>query len=273
MALLVLLGSMGAAQAQNIFYEIKLFTTPADFAREGGKGEVSGDVLLNFDPVPRDTLTATLEYSVPLATDMGGDATTSIEAATLVGMAEDEDNNDNGTITVSVFGGSIPNLLVRNVKLDVSAASGPITVTVTVKSSDDTDFVRIDGQNSAMVIEDIKVGVAASAKAETLRTRGTGADGIMLSLTLKESFKGAFMAGNMVTVDFSGIPEGVKLGARVTSNPDPEDDDEDAMPPILAANLPSAMASAVKDGSTTVTLMAPTAGDDMATEGRHRYRP
>ena len=41
----------------------------------------------------------------------------------------------------------------------------------------------------------------------------------MVSLTLKESFKGAFMTGNMVTVDFSGIPEGATLAAMVTSNP------------------------------------------------------
>ena len=46
MALLVLLGSMGAAQAQN-FAEVKLFTTPADFAREGGKNEAAGSILLN----------------------------------------------------------------------------------------------------------------------------------------------------------------------------------------------------------------------------------
>ena len=46
MALLVLLGSMGAAQAQN-FSEVKLFTTPEDFAREGGKNEAAGSILLN----------------------------------------------------------------------------------------------------------------------------------------------------------------------------------------------------------------------------------
>ena len=40
----------------------------------------------------------------------------------------------------------------------------------------------------------------------------------MASLTLKESFKGAFMTGNMVTVDSSGIPEGATLEAMVTSN-------------------------------------------------------
>ena len=47
MALLVLLGSMGAAQAQN-FAEVKLFTTPEDYAREGGKNEAAGSILLNF---------------------------------------------------------------------------------------------------------------------------------------------------------------------------------------------------------------------------------
>ena len=41
----------------------------------------------------------------------------------------------------------------------------------------------------------------------------------MVSLTLKESFKGAFMMGNMVTVEFSGIPKGATLAAMVTSNP------------------------------------------------------
>ena len=40
----------------------------------------------------------------------------------------------------------------------------------------------------------------------------------MASLTLKESFKGAFMTDNMVTVEFSGIPEGATLAAMVTSN-------------------------------------------------------
>ena len=81
------------------------------------------------------------------------------------------------------------------------------------------DFIRIDGPSSATVISGIKVGVEPSATAVTVRTRGTGAGGKMASLTLKESFKGAFMTGNMVTVDFSGIPEGATLAAMVTSNP------------------------------------------------------
>ena len=50
MALLVLLGSMGAAQAQD-FAEVKLFTTPEPFAREGGKNEAAGSILLNSTAV------------------------------------------------------------------------------------------------------------------------------------------------------------------------------------------------------------------------------
>ena len=76
------------------------------------------------------------------------------------------------------------------------------------------DFIRIDGPSSAMVIGGIKVGVEPSVTTVTVRTRGTGAGGKMVSLTLKESFKDAFMDGNMVTVEFSGIPEGATLKAE-----------------------------------------------------------
>ena len=45
MAALVL-GLGVAAQAQN-FAEVKLFTTPKDYAREGGANESAGAILLN----------------------------------------------------------------------------------------------------------------------------------------------------------------------------------------------------------------------------------
>ena len=72
MALLVLLGSMGAAQAQD-FAEVKLFTTPADYAlREGGKNEAcpgaSSSILLIRWKI-RDA-TIMLSFSVPLAADI-----------------------------------------------------------------------------------------------------------------------------------------------------------------------------------------------------------
>jgi hypothetical protein len=201
-----------------------------------------------------------LHFSVPLAADI--DATTQAVEATQVtvtgdtgaavtGMAEDEDNDGNGTIMIDPTGGAGQNLLIQNVKLDVSGADGAVTVTLKVTAGTD-DFIRIDGPSSAMVIGGIKVGVEASVETVTVRTRGTGAGGVMASLTLKESFKGAFMTGNMVTVDSSGIPEGATLGAIVTSNlvANPT-----ARPPVvIEATTPYATVGAVKDGSVTVTL-------------------
>ena len=259
MALLVLLGLMGAAQAQN-FSEVKLFTTPMDFAREGGKNEAAGSILLNSSAeaaLRNEGATIMLHFSVPLAADIAANdpavTVTGDTGAAVTGMAEDDDDNDgNGTIMIDPTGSAGQNLLIQGVKLDVSGADGPVTVTLKVTSAP-LDFIRIDGPSSATVISGIKVGVEASARATTVRTRGTDAGGKMVSLTLKESFKGAFMTDNMVTVDFSGIPEGATLKAMVTSNPV----STDVEPAIDADDLPSAMASEVKDGSTTVTLIAP----------------
>ena len=270
MALLVLLGSMGAAQAQN-FAEVKLFTTPEDFAREGGKNEAAGSILLNSSAeaaLRAEGAMLMLHFSVPLAADIdatsqGVDATqvtvTGDTGAAVTGMAENADNDGNGTIMIDPTTGANQNLLIQNVKLDVSGADGAVTVTLKVTAGTD-DFIRIDGPSSAMVIGDIQVGVEASVDTVTVRTRGTGAGGVKTSLTLKESFKGAFMTGNMVTVDSSGIPEGATLGAIVTSNLVANDM---ADPPVVVnAMTPYATAGAVKDGSVTVTLGGNDGTDD-----------
>ena len=174
--------------------------------------------------------------------------TTSI--ATMVeGEAENEDNDGNGTITITnIFLNTDDslNLVIRGVMLDVSDASGTVTVTVKVTSSDPTDFIRIDGPSSATVIEDILVGVKAKVDPEVVRTRGT--DGTTASLTLEESFKGAFMMGNMLEIESSGIPEGASLAAAVTNNPD-YDDDFDAMEDPYAV-----VEGITKDGVVTVRL-------------------
>ena len=163
--------------------------------------------------------------------------------AEVTGMAENEDNDGNGTITIDPSSGAGVNLLIQGVKLDVSGADGAVTVTLKVTAGTD-DFIRIDGPSSAMVIGGIKVGVEASVETVTVRTRGTGAGGVMASLTLKESFKGAFMTGNMVTVDSSGIPEGATLEAIVTSNLVAN---EDADPPVVVdATTPYASAGSRK---------------------------
>ena len=68
MALLVLLGSMGAAQAQDNFVVVELVTQPEPAARMGGENEMSGSAWLTFSTALaiRHT-TVTLHYSVPLA--------------------------------------------------------------------------------------------------------------------------------------------------------------------------------------------------------------
>ena len=275
-ALLILLGSMGAAQAQDTtanFAEVKLFTTPEPFAREGGKNEAAGSILLNSSDIAAlgaEGAMIMLHFSVPLAADITAATQDETDTPTVTvsgdnmptvtGMAENPDNNGNGTITIDP-GTPQVNLLIQGVMLDVSGADGAVTVTLAITAGMG-DFIRIDGPSSAMVINDIKVGVEAEAKATTVRTRGTDAGGKMVPLTLKESFKGAFMTGNMVTVDFSGIPEGATLAAMVTSNPVASPADG-VVPAIVPADLTSAEASKITDGSTTVTLMAPTNLDEM----------
>ena len=260
--LLVLLGSMGAAQAQN-FSEIKLFATPKDYAREGGKNEAAGSILLNSSDAGALQAAGAmimLHFSVPLAADV--DATTQGVTATEVtvtgdtgavvtGKAANQDNDGNGTIMIDPGASAGQNLLIQGVKLDVSGADEPVTVTLKVTAALN-DFIRIDGPSSAMVIGGIKVGVEASAEEETVRTRGTGAGVVMASLTLRESFKDAFMTDNMVTVKFSGIPEGVTLTAMVTNNLVA---DAAAVPPVVIDNTtPYASVGIVEDGSATVTL-------------------
>ena len=270
-ALLVLLGSMGAVQAQSRLYEVNLYTTPAVGARAGGEDEMSGGVWLGFSPGPSDLITVTLDYSVPLADDItsamvGPDLDAGLRTSvdtTVGGTAENEDNDDNGTITITGDSTSFTeadslNLVIRGVMLDVSNASGTVTVTVKVTSSDPTDFIRIDGPSSATVIEDILVGVKAKVDPEVVRTRGTGVDGITASLTLEESFKGAFMMGNMLEIESSGIPKGASLAAAVTNNP----------VDLIAGDGPEAFATypyaevegITKDGVVTVRL----GGMDMA---------
>ena len=254
MALLALLVAP-VAQAQNLLYEVKVFTTPAVGARAGGENEMSGGVLLNFTPNPSSDITVTLDYSVPLAGDRDDSSASSTSEGlttslnTMVeGEAENDDNDGNGTITITDITAG-PNLLIRGVMLDVSGASGTVIVTVKVVSGDATDFVRIDGPSSATVIEDILVGVTATPDPEVVRTRGTGMEGITASLDLKESFKGAFMMGNVLEIESSGIPEGASLAAAVTNNPVADPDDLDAF-----ATAPYAVVEGVKAGVVTVRL-------------------
>ena len=171
MALLVLLGSMGAAQAQD-FAEVNLYATPTPAAREGGKSEASGDVFLTFsaDGTNGAVMGAavTLKFSVPLAEDSmvskdggtdGGIYTSGLIESNTAGDGISV-AADTGTITIVGFSGTATSLLIRGVRLDVSDASGPVTIMMEVKTSAD-DFLRIDGSSVATVVREIKIGVEA----------------------------------------------------------------------------------------------------------------
>ena len=265
MALLVLLGSMGAAQAQaqDTYVTTEMVAQPRTAARMGGENEMSGSVWLTFStatPVVVNRMTVTLHYSVPLAGDITSTAPGSMAftsaTATVMGMGEDGDNDDNGTVVISAIEGTSPTLVIRNVMLNVSEASGPVTVTAEIESSDDTDFLRFDGPNIGTVIDDIVIGVKAKADAGIVRTRGTDSGEVTATLTLEEAYTDAFMMGNELEIEFSDIPDEVTLTAEVTGIKSYIAASEDGETPavIVADTDPYATVSAVKNGSATVML-------------------
>ena len=230
-ALALFLCSAVAAQAQNNFVVVQMDVQPIAEAREGGKSEMAGSVWLTFSTgaAAADT-TVTLRYSVPLAGNISDSPTNTVTlgklytsaAAEVTGTAADTGNNDNGTVVVSGLPAATTTLVIRNVMLDVSNASGPVTAEADVESSDATDFIRIEGPNLGTVISDIKLGLTAAAgDPGTVRTRGTSVAVPTAELTLKESFGGAFKTDDELIISFSGVPAGAVLAAVVTSNPDP----------------------------------------------------
>ena len=264
-AVALFLCSAVTAQAQetNRFVIVEMVTQPAVAARAGGENETTGSVWLTFSTAAAATdTTVTLHYSVPLAMAISTNGTMDYTSANtdVEGTAENDDNDGNGTIVVTDLPTDTTTLVIRNVPLDVSGASGPVTVMAEVESSNVTDFLRFDGPNIGPVISDIVVGVTATVDAVTVRTRGTGSGGIMAELTLEESFKGAFMMGNELEIEFSGIPDEVTLTAEVTGiliesavgeTPEVQPDNTD---PYAFVSTPVS-----SDGKATVML----GGDDM----------
>ena len=274
MALLVLLGSMGAAQAQDgddNYVVIEMVTQPRPAARMGGASEMSGSVWLTFSTgAAAAETTVTLKYSVPLAeaiTETNSEIFTSVPAD-VMGTQENADNDGNGTVVVSGLGVNTVTLVIRNVLLDVSSASGPVTVVAEVTSSDVNDFIRVEGPNIGTVISDIVVGVGVKTNAGTVRTRGTDSGGETATLTLEEAYTDAFMMGDELEIKFEGIPDDATLKAEVTgikiADPDAVDEDGDSEP-IVTTNMDvyARVSSVSSSGSATVML----GGDDMTVGG------
>ena len=72
LATILLLGSMGAAQAQEAtIARVTLLTSTERAAREGGKNEAAGDVFLDITGTPGSIASYTLTYSVPVSHSYG----------------------------------------------------------------------------------------------------------------------------------------------------------------------------------------------------------
>ena len=245
--LLILLGSMGALQAQLARYELQ--AVPEKFAREGGLAEESAAVYVIFTTVDvadrsaytgsaeNEKATVILRYSAPIMAGLETDGdnftsttpnlnpsmmmSTPMLAADTNGVVvthKDAGNAGNGTIMIRGLTGDGSILIVNDILLDVSEASGPVTVTAEISVAQPALLIP-SGPTTATVIDAITLGVAAKPDKKTVRTRGTTADS-MATLTITEGFKGAFEPGNTLELEVAGLQEGVALQVDVAATED-----------------------------------------------------
>ena len=198
-ALLVLLGSMAAAQAQTIA-RVTFLTATEIAAREGGKNEDAGDAFLDIDGVVASIAGYTLTYSVPVAALPDG----------ITGYLEDESNLEEGLVAFDAPTGANDTVIaITGVTVDVSAAgSGPVTVTLALENSDD-NLALLIGSDTSTVITEILPGVKVTAEMDTVRTRGGEA---VATFTIEEGFNGAFEVEQRVEFEVQGLPEAVTIG-------------------------------------------------------------
>ena len=238
----LMLNIVAVAEAQ--IAKVEVLTQPKAAAREGGKREAAGDVFLNIDlsgTVAAALSSATFTYSAPLASGLEAESGgVGIDVTNAALIATDALDHAKGIIKIDAFTAQAPGGLVsiKGVQLDVSKASGPITVTVKIESGD--GIAVFDGADSGTVITEILPGVKAAAKEDTIRTRGGQAEA---TFTLEEGFKGAFEVGQMVELEVAGLPEAVTVSFTAT---DPAAD-PDASPPVLPGQITPANGSFTGD--------------------------
>ena len=253
MALLVLLGLMGAAQAQ--IARIELLAQPELAAREGGKNEKAGDVWLDIDLSGElagemgAVESFTLTYSSPLATGLGvADDEIVLTGATL---SEDGLGHAEGTIKITPATSTAERaaIQIEGVRLDVSMASAPVTVTLSMERS--AGIAILTGPDTRNVIVDILPGVLVEVGVDlgTVRTRGTGTILPDTTVTLKPGFTGAWNeggtdgAGMSLKFEVEGLPKGVKGMVKTTSSPADQEatDGEPAVDGAFAMSVPSSL--------------------------------
>ena len=231
MAALVL--SFGAvAQAQSVA-RVTMHTQEKAAVREGGSMEVAGDVFLeatSANALNQSITSIKLTYSAPLAM-MGTPAEVVVPSAPtgLSNIAGENNDDGEGVLTADWTATAEDTVVaIQDVTLNVSKASGPVSVTIEYTTAE--DGLVIDGGPTTMpVITAILPGVKATAKMGTARTRGTPTGGVTATFTIEEGFKGAFMVGQMVEFEVTGLPEAATIGI-VASDANPPATDAD--PPV-----------------------------------------
>ena len=264
-ALLVLLGSMGAAQAQ--IARIALLTQPEPAAREGGKNEKAGTVWLDIDvtgSLEEAVASFTLTYSSPLAAGL----MLGTEDINNAALDPDDLGHAGGTIKITPTDTTMTGrtaILVEGVRLDVSQASGPVTVTLSVERAAG-GIALLTGPDTRNIIEDILPGVMVEVGVDpgTVRTRGAGTPLPDTIVTLKPGFTGAWNEGGMegagMSLEFEveGLPKGVKAIVGITSFPA---QDNIADPNVVGALAMSESTSLTGDADGNPKSLIITLGD------------
>ena len=256
LSLLVLLGSMGAIQAQTLA-RVTLLTDTAKAAREGGKQEAAGDVFLDIAGTPASIASFTLTYSVPVIlpdnfVDQMGHTYEADESALAKGIVA----------FGALEGGVDAVVAITDIMLDVSEAdSGPITVTLDLESAED-DLALLIGSDTGDVIAEILLGVKVTAKMATIRTRGGE---VTATFTIEEGFTGAFEGGQRMEFEVQGLPEAVTIDVKASDANPPKADEDDAVDDPREVEPEEETLTGDADGddkSVTLTLGVAGVGDD-----------
>ncbi len=197
-------------------------------ARAGGKAELAGDVFLfSAETSATDDVTLTLRYNsgsvVSKVTEIMYGAADSEMPFSAEGT-EYTATVDDGTVTltgltVPAAGGS---LRISGIRLDVSEATGQVSVHASVSGDDNPFFTS---ETNRVVIASIDAPLVipeGSLKATNINPLGGGG---MTTFTVKEGFGSALRSGdgNMMTLTVQGIPDKATLYVGLGSTTFPGD--------------------------------------------------
>ena len=195
LAVALFLCTAGAIQAQGT-YEVAGLPV---IARQGGRAEMAGAVVLFLKLGAFDGGTVTVKYSAPLAE---GTAPIMMRGGSdITGAGNVMPEAEEGVVMFDLPDSGEEPLRLENVRLDLGQASAPVTAAV---SGDSNAIVS----GIVRVVSSIEAALAVESTMASILTRGgTG----MATVTIEEAFRRAFTANSMVLLRVSGVPEKAML--------------------------------------------------------------